>query len=94
MLVWNAISSIVLMIRDTCWLDSWMAAIDDTISASVSFDVRTCPSTRSSGRPRSASSRLSGRVIDAISSIEAEVSSSDAACSVAPCASDCAAVDT
>ena len=34
------------------------------------------------------------RVIDAISSIDAEVSSSDAACSVAPCDSDCAEVDT
>ena len=30
------------------------------------------------------------RVIDAISSIDADVSSSDAACSVAPCDSDCA----
>ena len=34
------------------------------------------------------------RVIDAISSIDADVSSSDAACSVAPCDSDCADVAT
>ncbi len=34
------------------------------------------------------------RVIEAISSIDAEVSSSDAACSVAPCDSDCDDVAT
>ena len=33
------------------------------------------------------------RVIDAISSIDADVSSSDAACSVAPCDSDCDELD-
>ena len=35
MLVWNAISSIVRMIFETFWLDSWMCFIDAIIADST-----------------------------------------------------------
>ena len=42
MLVWKAISSMVLMIFDTFADDSWMPCIEVTISDSMWFDVETC----------------------------------------------------
>jgi hypothetical protein len=45
MLVWNAISSIVLMIFDTFALDSRIDAIDCTMSLSAAFEPLTCAST-------------------------------------------------
>src|SRR5580765_1942392 len=61
---------------------------------SALFDACTCAST-SDMRP-AADCEFSAflRVIDAISSIDDEVSSSDAACSVEPCDSDCEEFDT
>jgi hypothetical protein len=45
MLVWKAISSIVLMIRDTRALESWMLAIDPTMARSAPFEAPTWRST-------------------------------------------------
>jgi hypothetical protein len=94
MLVWNAISSIVLMIFETFWLESAISDIDATMPPSASFDwvTRVSTSDISSAAWRECSAFC--RVIDDISSIDAEVSSSDAACSLAPCESDCDAVAT
>ena len=94
MLVWNAISSTVLMMRATSRLDSTIAPIELTIWSSVSR----------ARRARSSASRISEaalpawsalrRVIAAICSSDAEVSSSEAACSVAPCDNVCAELAT
>jgi hypothetical protein len=84
MLVWKAISSIVLMIRETRWLDSLIEAIAPTISARALFESpirRSTSAMRVAARPECSAVR---RVIDAISSIAADVSSSAAAWSLAP----------
>ena len=85
MFVWNAISSIVLMIFETWRLESWMPAIAATMSCSAWFDslARVSTSFRCPTTSVVASAFL--RVISASSSTDADVSSSDAACSVALC---------
>ncbi len=45
MFVWNAISSIVRMIFETFWLDSWMWLIDAIIADSTWSDSETRRST-------------------------------------------------
>ena len=84
MLVWNAISSMVLMIFATLLLDSLIALIEFTISRSALFEAVTCCATSVTSVVACEAFSALRRVIEAISSIEAEVSSSDAACSVAP----------
>ena len=87
MLVWNAISSIVLMMCATRRLDSLIAVIASTVSASAAWDWSTCFATALTSRAACEAFSTLLRVIDAISSIEADVSSSEAACSEHPCAS-------
>src|SRR6266536_3301984 len=75
----------VLMIFDTWRLESWMPAIEVTMSLRARFDsfvqASTCPRWPTTSFVASAFFR----VINANCSTDAEVSSSDAACSVALC---------
>ena len=90
MLVWNAISSIVLMMRATLLLDSWIDSIETTISDSALFESSTRPCTSVTSTAASCACLALVRVIVAICSSDAEVSSSEAACSFEPIDSDCA----
>ena len=84
MLVWKAISSITLMIFEILSLEPVISCIDWSISSSVRLPSVMRRST--SAITPAASFEFSAflRVIEVISSLDAEVSSSDAACSEAP----------
>jgi hypothetical protein len=92
--VWNAISSIVLMIFETLRLASTMPLIEATMAFSASFEAFTCWLTsaiRSAARAECTAVRW---VIEDISSMEADVWTSAADCSLAPFERLCDEADT
>src|SRR5579871_132506 len=88
MLVWKAISSMTLMIFEILSLDALISFIDKTIWSRLwlASDTRWAASDMLSDATREFSVFFCA--IEWISSLEAEVSSMDAACSDEPCARD------
>src|SRR6185437_14730068 len=94
MFVWNAISSITLMIFEILPLDSLISSIETTISPSCPFAFLNicCDCSTSVAIERELSVFFLD--IELISSLDADVSSIDAACSDDPCANDWLEADT
>ena len=94
MLVWKAISSIVLMIFETRWLDSRTLAMVATIWPIERLASVTRSDTVAISAAAWSACSAVVRAIEPISSVDADVSSSVAACSLAAWASEPADADT